>query len=293
MNGVKYAVPLYSGVALVKLHDGTYQPSTVLGLDDTSLVGRPELIQGKIEDIFADDGFIVVKDDEFHKLQNPTLGTTFEINDHRAVVIGIAKVTSSTLFGIPTLYTTFTRAFNTSPPPVSPLPTFWWSLKVSRTSPKLRRRWPRPVIRPGPMRNSSSWSPPITNTRPAWAPTSSSWPPPVSWWACPSAARPSIPSCLENLAKFGALKAIGAKSYELVAMILFQTLFTGLTGYGLGVGLSSLLIGLAKSLPNYAADVTYFNLGLAFVMVLIISGVSSFIAVRKVIRVEPFDIFRG
>ncbi len=99
---------------------------------------------------------------------------------------------------------------------------------------------------------------------------------------------------LENLDKFGALKAIGAKGYELVYMILFQTLLTGFTGYGLGVGLSSLLISIAKRrIPNYAADITFFNLGMAFIMVLIISGVSSFIAVRKVIRVEPFDIFRG
>ena len=117
INGVKYAVPLYSGVALVKLHDGFYQPATVIGLDDTSLVGRPELIQGNIADIFADDGFIVVQDSEYYKLQNPTIGTTFEINDHRAVVIGLAKVTSSTLFGIPTLYTTFTRAIQYIPSP--------------------------------------------------------------------------------------------------------------------------------------------------------------------------------
>ena len=27
ITGVKYAVPLYSGAALVKLHDGTYHPS--------------------------------------------------------------------------------------------------------------------------------------------------------------------------------------------------------------------------------------------------------------------------
>jgi putative ABC transport system permease protein len=29
--------------------DGTYQPVTVLGLDDTSLFGRPQLIEGKID----------------------------------------------------------------------------------------------------------------------------------------------------------------------------------------------------------------------------------------------------
>jgi hypothetical protein len=59
INGVKFAVPLYSGAALVKLRDGIYQPVTVIGLDDTSLFGRPELLEGNIDDIFAENGFIV------------------------------------------------------------------------------------------------------------------------------------------------------------------------------------------------------------------------------------------
>ena len=53
MQGVKYAVPLYSGGGLAKLSDGTYQSVNVIGLDDTSLLGRPELVEGKIEDIYA------------------------------------------------------------------------------------------------------------------------------------------------------------------------------------------------------------------------------------------------
>jgi putative ABC transport system permease protein len=99
---------------------------------------------------------------------------------------------------------------------------------------------------------------------------------------------------LENLDKFGALKAIGAKGKELVSMILFQAAFTALTGYGLGVGLASLLIAVAKlRLPSYAAEITAGNLAFAFAMVLIIAGISSYIGVRKVIKIEPFDIFRG
>jgi len=70
IQGVKYAVPLYSGGALVKLSDGNYQTVTVIGLDDTSLYGRPELVEGKIQDIYAEHGFIVVKDAEFSKLEN-------------------------------------------------------------------------------------------------------------------------------------------------------------------------------------------------------------------------------
>jgi putative ABC transport system permease protein len=77
-------------------------------------------------------------------------------------------------------------------------------------------------------------------------------------------------------------------------MILFMATFTALTGYGLGVGLVTIMISLAKyRLPNYAAMITLWNLGLAFGMVLLIAGISSYIGVRKVLKVEPFDIFRG
>ncbi|MFX8301118.1 ABC transporter permease, partial [Acinetobacter baumannii] len=41
---------------------------------------------------------------------------------------------------------------------------------------------------------------------------------------------------LENLERFGALKAIGAKGHELVTMIVFQATFVALVGYGLGIG---------------------------------------------------------
>jgi putative ABC transport system permease protein len=99
---------------------------------------------------------------------------------------------------------------------------------------------------------------------------------------------------LENLEKFGALKAMGAKSRELILMILFQVSFTALTGYGLGIGLCALLLTLARlRLPDYASVITFWNVGIAFVMVVVIAGTSSYFGVRKVLRIEPFDIFRG
>jgi putative ABC transport system permease protein len=54
------------------------------------------------------------------------------------------------------------------------------------------------------------------------------------------------------------------------------------------------MIWIARSrLPNYAAMIIFWNLGLAFVMVLLIAGISSYAGVRKVLKVEPFDLFRG
>ena len=99
---------------------------------------------------------------------------------------------------------------------------------------------------------------------------------------------------LENIDKFGALKAIGAKSRELIFMILFQASFVALTGYGIGVGLCTAMIWLARlQLPDYAAIITPMNLAVAFVMVVVIAALSSYFGVRKVLKIEPFDIFRG
>ena|SRR5215469_14034352 len=65
IKGVNYAVPLYSGGALVKLSDGTYQSVRILGLDDTTLFGRPQPIQGNIQDIYGESAFVVLNDAEF------------------------------------------------------------------------------------------------------------------------------------------------------------------------------------------------------------------------------------
>ena len=39
--------------------------------------------------------------------------------------------------------------------------------------------------------------------------------------------------------------------------------------------------------------ITFSNLALSFGMVVVIAAVSSYVAIRRVLRIEPFDIFRG
>ena len=294
MNGVDYAVPLYSGGGLVKLDGGTYQSVTVIGLDDTSLFGRPNLVAGHIEDLYADDAFIVVRDTEYNKLDSPKLGTTFEINDHRGVFVGIAEVPVSSLFGVPTLYTTYRRA-------IEDIPTARFTLTYVLVQPKdaaavpgiiagVRELGYRALTADGfksQIRNFYMFQTGVgTNILIMTM---------VSFLVGLSISGQTFYTfILENLERFGALKAIGAKSYELIAIILFQAVLTGLTGYGLGVGFCALVIALAKlRLPDYASLLTYANLGIAFLMVLVIAGVSGYVGVRKIIRVEPFDVFRG
>ncbi len=292
--GVRYAVPLYSGTGLVKLGDGSYQAATVVGLDDSSLFGRPRLIRGKIEDIYAENGFIVVQDADFEKLKSPQIGAEFEINSHRAVIVGIARATISGLFGIPTLYTTYKRAiqylpqaqFTTSFVLVEPKS----AQDVAHIKEEVRRLGYLALTEQEFIDQTTQWYEFHTGLGMNILIMTM-----VSFIVGLSISGQTFYTfIIENLERFGALKAIGAKGSELVAMILFQSTFTALTGYGLGIGLCSGLIALAKwRLPDYAAIVTYSSLGIALVMVVIIVAISSYIGVRRVLRIEPFDIFRS
>ncbi|HYL63139.1 MAG TPA: ABC transporter permease [Candidatus Methylomirabilis sp.] len=294
MNGVKYAVPLYSGGALVKLEDGTYQSVSVIGLDDTTLVGRPELLQGKIEDIYAENGVIVVRDADFVKLGNPHIGSEFQLNDHRCVVVGIAKVAASGLFGIPTLYTTYNRAIQYIP---SPRFTISYVLVEPKTPGDVQKIKEQVEALGYLAVTQQEFMQKITDfyVYKTGMGTNILIMTVISFIVGLSISGQTFYTfILENLERFGALKAIGTRSSELVGMVLFQASFTALTGYGLGIGLCTSLITIAKlRLPDYFATITYFNLTLALVMVLIIAAVSSYYGARRVLRIEPFDIFRG
>jgi putative ABC transport system permease protein len=294
INGVKFAVPIYSGVALVKLKDGTYQAATVVGLDDSTLFGRPEIIEGRIEDIFGENAFIMVEDAEVQKLQNPQIGTEFEINDNRGRIVGLAKAASSGLFGIPTLYTTFSRA-------VTYIPTMRFNISFVLVEPKQASDVPRIEEEVAKLGYEALTEDELMKKITHFYTFQTGLGMNVLIMTLISfivglsiSGQTFYTFILENLEKFGALKAIGAKSSELVCMILFQATFAAFLGYGLGVGLASLVMALARMrMPDYAAQITYTTMGVAFVMVVIIAAISSYIGVRKVLRIEPFDIFRG
>jgi putative ABC transport system permease protein len=294
MQGVKYAVPLYSGGALVKLRDGNYQTVTVMGLDDTSLYGRPELLEGKIQDIYAENGFFVVHDAEFSKLENPHIGSEFELNDHRGVIVGIAKVQTSGLYGLPTLYTTYERAIQYIPNPRYTISYVLVEPKSASDIPRIKQQVEalgyRARTKEEFMKNTEDFflykTGGGTNLLIMML---------ISFTVGLSLSGQTFYTfILENLERFGALKAIGAKNRDLVTMILFQATFTSFTGFGLGIGLCILLIILAKArLASYAAMVTFGNLAISFGMVVVIAGVSSYFGIRRVLKIEPFEIFRG
>ncbi len=294
IKGVQFAVPIFMGGGLARLSSGRYQSVSIIGLDDTTLWGRPTMIKGNIYDIYNDDSFIANYDSDFDKLDNPNIGTTFEVNDHRGVIVGIANSSVGGLFGIPTLYTIYTRA-------IQDLPTTRFTINFILVKPKNATDVSyikSEVQKIGYMaltekefisKNTDYYLYKTGMGMNIMIMTLISFIVGLS-----IAGQTFYTFVLENLEEFGALKAIGAKKNELIYMILFQSSVVGFLGYGFGVLLSVILITLAKMrLASYASIITYQNLLFSLVMVLIIVAFASYLGIRRVIKIEPFDIFRG
>ena len=116
VEGVKWAVRLYKGLARARLSDGNFKQVILIGVDDATLVGAPAVEQGKLlhgslEDLRRPDAVIM---DEFgwrYLFGNEPFvpGRTLEMNDKRAVIVGLAKC-NPTFQTFPILYCTYSQA---------------------------------------------------------------------------------------------------------------------------------------------------------------------------------------
>ena len=97
---------------------------------------------------------------------------------------------------------------------------------------------------------------------------------------------------LDNLRHFGALKAMGAGDGLLLRMILLQAFAVGAIGYGLGVGLAS-LVGWMASGTELAFRLPWQLLVLSAGAVTFICLVSAALAIHRVVRLEPAIVFRS
>src|SRR5262249_21179412 len=112
VEGVEWAVRLYKGLVRARMDDGRFRQVMLLGLDDTTLVGAPvELVQGNLADLRRPDA--VILDEAGYKYMWPDepyrLGRLLEMNDHRAVLVGICKA-SAPFQSMPVMYTRYDQA---------------------------------------------------------------------------------------------------------------------------------------------------------------------------------------
>lgn len=303
VDGVEWAAPLYKGLLKLRLADGNYQICNVLGLDDATLIGGPpRMIVGQLSDLRMQDAIIVDDVGARTRLSKAPrvpggvreplkIGDTMEINDHRAVVVGICRV-SRTFQSQPVVFTTYSRA-TTFAPKERKLLSF--ILVKARAGEALEALCHRIRDRTGLAAYTAQEFKKLTYRyfmKYTGIPINFGIAVALGFIIGTAIAGQTFYNfTLENMRYFGTLKAMGATNGILLRMILLQALLVGVLGYGLGVG-GAALFGRLFAGTELAFRLTRELLFVSGTAITLICIVSALISIFKVMRLEPGIVFK-
>jgi putative ABC transport system permease protein len=301
--GVAWAVPLYKGLIKARLYDGTFQTCNLIGLDDATLIGGPPVIlTGKLEDLRRSDGVIVDVEGANTKLAKVSpdggkpvplsIGDTLELNDRRAIVVGIAK-TTRTFQSQPVLYTTYNRALLYAPKERKLLSFVLVKAKPGQSIDELTRRIQETTGLAAYTQKkfqTLTYDYFMKNTG---IPINFGISVALGFIVGAAIAGQTFYNfTLENLRQFGVLKAMGTSNGVLLRMILLQAMLVGSIGYGMGVGLTA-LFGFSMRNTILAFKFPWQLLVFSGAGVTLICMFAALLSIRKVIKLEPAVVFKG
>lgn len=301
VTGVEWAAPMYKNFMTAKLPDGQTKTIDLTGLDDATLVGAPVMVAGDLRQIRRADSVIVdyeaATDRLRVKLPDGTdrplaIGDELEINDRRAVVVGLSKSTRNFVLQ-PQVFTTYTRA--------------------TLFAPQNRRQLTYILVKAAEGADAKVFADKITErtglkaytkqefkilTKDYWMNNTGI---PINFGisvmlgfivGAAIAGQTFYNFIRENIKQYAALKAMGLRNGLLAKMVLLQAAVVGVIGYGIGVGLTA-LFGLQVNDSVLAFQMSPGLLVFAGIGVLFIVFIASMLALRQVIKVDPAVVFRA
>jgi putative ABC transport system permease protein len=307
IEGVAWAVPLYKASIRARLENGVFQNCQIVGIDDASLVGGPAvMLEGQLSDLRRADAVIVDVVGARTRLAKPPpagspkgtpntplkVGDTLELNDNRAVVVGICRTTRP-FNSQPTIYTTYNRA--------------------TTFAPRERKLLSFVLVKAQPGQDPQELCDRISKVTGMAAYTSGQFK-----WKTVSffINNTGIPInfgiavglgfvigtlitgfmfynfTLDNLRYFGTLKAMGATDGKLLSMVMLQACLVAVIGYGLGVGAATTFGWVMRNTP-LAWRTPWQLLIISGAAVIVISMIAAMLSMRRVFTLEPAVVFKG
>jgi putative ABC transport system permease protein len=312
---VAWAVRLYKGNVRCRLEGGQFRNAILFGLDDATLVGAPpKMLAGSFDALRVPDGVIVDKagyeymwpeEKATIKAEGYKLGKVFEMNDRRAVLVGVCQV-SMPFMSTPILYSRYSQATLYAPRERNLL-SFVLAKAADGVAPEEVCRRIEEQTRVGRPGESDTRLMALTGDQFFWK---------TIWYFMGSTGIPvnfgitialgfvigvAIAGqtfylfTLENLKQFGSLKAMGLTNRRILGMILLQALVVGLIGYGLGVGLSATYFETISRQKVELEGIFLYRQVMLLVAgcVAVICVLASLLSARKVLVLEPAMVFRG
>lgn len=315
VEGVRFAAPLAIGTAEVRFASGRFQPFQVIGIDDATLAGAPAMKDGVTADVLrAPDAVVVDPGGTSGKLETaermsdqwqrgaPHLdavtrplaaGDELLVNDRRVVVRGRSEALPR-YPPRPLLYTTYSNAIRVLLRERHRL-TFVLATAAPAVTP--RELATRIQARTGLRARTSDDFKADT----------------VRWFLVNSEDVGDIAAMLtlamsvgfgvtgimlymftnEHLKQYAVLKAMGATSRLLLAMIFVQAGVCALLGTGLGLAVCAIIGQIVSAEAGYPFRMMWFTPVLGGGMVVVVSMVAAAISARPVLKLQPGVVFAG
>lgn len=298
--GVAWAIKLYIGKARGQFQEGNFKQFIILGIDDQTLVGAPSrMVVGSLADLRRPDG--IVLDESGYRYLFPgqpfETGRVFEMNDHRAEIVGICK-SSPTFQTFPIAYTTYNRALHYAAQERRSLSFVLAKAEPGVSPEEVSRRIEEQTGLMAMAQDDFSWKTMVYYMQRTGIPVNFGITVLLGFIIGAAVAGQTFYLfTLDNLKQFGALKAMGVSNLRIVGMVLIQGLVVGVLGYMIGLGLASAfgeimawkLRGTGLPLADHMAWPIPILTALAAASIVFVSAL---ISLRRVLRLEPASVFR-
>jgi len=297
IDGVAWAVPLYQGVCMARLIDGTSKLVTLMGLDNTTLIGAPtKIVAGNLEDLRMPNTVIIdeygverLSEGRAHPIG---IGDVFEVNDREARIVGICKSYRS-FTGGPYVFTTYDRAVQYAPNQRKMLSFILVAPQPDIADDVLARRIAAQTGLAALTHHEFMWSTILWYVKNTGIPINVGTIVIIGFIIGAAISGQTFYSfVLENMRHFAALRAMGLSSGTLCGMLLVQAFIVGFIGYGVGLGLVTVLGTNLLRLGRVPFLLLWQITAIVGAAVFVIVVISALIGIARVARLEPAIVFR-
>ncbi len=297
VEGVQWAVRLFKGNAVARTMDGKFAASLCFGLDDATLTGVPrKMLVGSWERLREPDAIVVDKAGYLLLFPDEPLQVdrTLELNDHKAVIVGISDA-SAPFLSVPIIHTRYSQAINFVGRERTQLS---FVLAKSAAGVNLDEVTHRIQAQTGLLARTTDefrWDCIWYYLKNTGIPVNFGITITIALIVGTVVAGQTFYLfTLENLKQFGALKAIGVTNWRLTRMVLLQAITAGAIGFSLGTGMAALFFELTlRKIATRGLVLWWQSVVLTAGCILLVIIIASLLSIRRVVVLEPAEVFRG
>ena len=297
VEGVQWAVRLFKGSPVARTLDGKFAASLCFGLDDATLTGVPrKMLLGSWERLREPDAIVIDKAGYLLLFPDEPLqiNRTLELNDHKAVIVGISDA-SAPFLSVPIIHTRYSEAINFVGRERTQL-SYVLAKSAPRVNPEavISRIQAQTALR-ARTTDEFRWDSILYYLKNTGIPVNFGITITIALIVGTVVAGQTFYLfTLENLKQFGALKAIGVTNWRLTRMVLLQAITVGAIGFSMGTGMAAFFFELTlRKIATRGLVLMWQSVALTAACILLVIIIASLLSVRRVVVLEPAEVFRG